>query len=49
MSKVIHFDLFISNNERILAKIYIVAPRRLKNKVKDRINTEKLLTIIISI
>jgi len=41
--------LFINNNERALAKVYTITSRRLKDKVKIRINSEKFLKIIISI
>jgi hypothetical protein len=36
-------------NMKVLVKIYIIAPRRLKDKIKIKINFEKLLRIIISI
>jgi hypothetical protein len=49
MSKVIHSNLFTGGNEKVLIKIYIIASRRLKNKIKVKINIKKLLTIIINI
>jgi hypothetical protein len=46
--KVIHSGSSIGNNGKAPAEAYVITPRRLKNEVKNRINTEKLLTIIIS-
>jgi hypothetical protein len=49
LPKSIHFNLFINSNRRVLAEAYAVTPRRFKDEVKAGFNTEKLLTIIISI
>jgi hypothetical protein len=48
MLKVIYFSLLISDNRRVSAKIYAVAPRKFKEEVEVGINIEKLLRIIIS-
>jgi hypothetical protein len=48
LPKDIHFNLFINSNKRALIKAYIIISRRFKNEVKARLNTEKLLTIIIN-
>jgi hypothetical protein len=47
--KDIYFSLFTSENKRALAEIYTIAPRRLKDKIKVKINIKKLLRIIMSI
>jgi hypothetical protein len=48
MPKIIYSSLLTGGNKRILTKTYIITPRRLKNKIKAKINIEKLLKIIIS-
>jgi hypothetical protein len=48
LSKNIYFNLFINSNRRILAKAYIIIPRRLKDEIKVGLNIKKLLTIIMS-
>jgi hypothetical protein len=49
MPKIIHSSLLTNSNGKALTKIYVVAPRRFKDKVKAEINIEKLLRIIMSI
>jgi hypothetical protein len=48
MPKVVHSDLLIDNNGRAPAEAYAVTSRKLKDKVKNGINIEKLLIIIMS-
>ena len=49
LPKGIHSNLLTNSNRRVLVKAYAIAPRRLKNEIKARLNIKKLLTIIISI
>jgi hypothetical protein len=49
LPKGIHSNSLINGNEKTLAEIYIIAPRRFKDKIKAGINIKKLLRIIISI
>jgi ribosomal protein S17E len=49
LPKGIYSNLFINSNGRALAEIYAIISRKLKNKIKAGFNTEKLLTIIMSI
>jgi hypothetical protein len=48
LSKDIYFSSFTNSNRRALAEIYVIISRKLKDEIKTGLNTEKLLTIIIS-
>jgi hypothetical protein len=48
LPKGIYSNLLINSNKRVPVKAYAIIPRKFKNKIKVRLNTEKLLTIIIS-
>jgi hypothetical protein len=48
LSKGIYFNLPTNSNKRALAEVYAITSRKLKNKIKAKLNIKKLLTIIMS-